>query len=387
MNYRSFFYAISLCFMLFCLESKAFDVNSQTYNDTTIYLLTCSPGAEVYSAFGHSAILSSIGTKNDVYNYGTFNFNTDNFILKFARGKLPYALSVQDLGYFQLEYLYEKRQVLAQELALNSVEKKKLLNLLSENAKEQNRYYKYDFFYDNCATRLKDILDQSTEGKIDWNLKPNSTNYNFRELIDSYAGHLEWIELGIDLALGLPCDKIMEPGENCFLPDSLKQAFSQAVLHDSPLVKSEQEILPKEELKETKSWFQKPGLVLSVVAIIFSVILYRTRSSFTGRVLVKTLLGLNGVLGLLIFSLWFFTDHTATAFNLNLLWANPLNLVFIFLNSLTWWRVFFVINCITLITWSFVPQDLHEAVLPLIAVFMGATLTLILDIKSKRALV
>ncbi len=383
MNYRSFFILISLLFIQMTCECQAQNSFRTNENDTTIYLLTCSPGAEIYSAFGHNAILSSIGKRNDVYNYGTFDFNTENFVLKFARGKLPYALSVQQLEYFQLEYLYERRQVLAQELNLNSAEKKKLLNLLDENALPQNKFYKYDFFYDNCATRLKDILDQATDEGINWNLKPNYTQYNFRELIDIYAGDIEWIELGIDLALGLPCDKIIEPGEQCFLPDSLKHVFDQADIHGISLVKNETELLPKEDYELSKSILHKPGLVLSLVSIFLGIALFFTRKSKSGRVLAKVLLGINGLLGLLVFSLWFLTDHNATAMNMNLMWANPLNLIFIFLNLNKWWKVFLAINCITLISWSFIPQDMHEAVLPLIAVFMSSALILILNQKAQ----
>lgn len=131
--------------------------------EANISIITCGPGDQVYSHFGHSAIRvkdSSLGI-DVVYNYGTFDFTTPNFTLKFARGKLNYTLARQNFRYFLLSYQEEKRWVKEQVLNIDLDEKQKLFSFLETNYLPQNRDYKYDFFYNNCATKIWDVLKTS----------------------------------------------------------------------------------------------------------------------------------------------------------------------------------------------------------------------------------
>lgn len=357
---------ISFLFLSF-IGNTQFQAPQQT-DSVDIYVLTCSPGVDLYSVFGHTAILVKTPKTDNVYNYGSFNFNTDNFYVKFARGQLPYRLAREKYGYFQYGYIYEKRQIWAQKINLNPSQENRLLDLLEENMLPENREYKYDFFYDNCATRVLDIIDASTGNQIQWNTPEEGNGFTFRNMIDVYLENMEWSDLGIDIALGLPCDNKLEKNQQAFLPDSLMDMFKKAELDGKPLVSSAFEALPAEEINLRKPFLERTfPVILSVCLVLFGV-LFLFRRKRAGRALAGFILFLNGLVGLLVFLLWFFTDHNATINNLNILWASPLNLIlpFISITRNRWLKLFAVIAMFTLIIWYFLPQDLHESLIPFI---------------------
>jgi hypothetical protein len=150
---------ISAFLLMLCLEQ----VYSQSASDTTIYLITCGPGTQTYSIYGHSAIRIVIPEKKSdmVYNWGVFDFNTPNFAWKFAKGRLDYMLIEESLPQFLGEYVYEKRYVYSQKLNINPQETERLVSLVKENLRPENAKYRYDFFYDNCSTRIRDIFEKS----------------------------------------------------------------------------------------------------------------------------------------------------------------------------------------------------------------------------------
>ena len=233
-------------------------MNAQTVTEfTRISLLTGSPGSELYSTFGHSAIRVSDPAQGSdmVYNYGTFDFNTPNFYVKFARGKLLYKLSIASFENFQNSFKYENRSVDEQVLRLTLPQTKTLVALLKENYKPENRYYKYDFFFDNCATRIRDLLIEAFGGDFEYQYPEEwkEGDMTFRNLIDLYLTNHHWSDFGIDLALGVPTDGIAQPADYMFLPDYLAEGFQTArIRHDGewvPLVSSSGRILNRIETK------------------------------------------------------------------------------------------------------------------------------------------
>ena len=205
-----------------------------------ISLLTCTPGTELYSTFGHSAlrVYDSINNKDLVFNYGTFDFYDPDFYNKFVKGKLLYFVSIDSLPSFMEEYDYYKRGITEQAINISCDEKQKLIALLFENAKEENKYYRYDFNYDNCTTRLRDMLEKAAGKQLETkNIlpKPNTT---FRNLIHVYLdrGGQQWSKLGIDMLLGHPMDKKVTNREAMFLPDYLLMAFDSSKLNGQPVV-------------------------------------------------------------------------------------------------------------------------------------------------------
>jgi hypothetical protein len=364
------------------VSAKTITIPAEMDSSWIISVLTCTPGEELYSTFGHSAIRirkdELTNTPIDViYNYGTFDGFQENFVLKFARGKLEYSLSVESFQDFYSSYILEKRGVTEQTLDLSSAQKRDLFILLAENSAPENRNYKYDFFYDNCATRIEQILRKALgDGFV---IQDNYAGKNsFRDAIDLYLTRHPWGDYGIDLALGLPCDKKMEYGQSMFLPDSVFARLSEAKLDGKPLVAKTEEILPAEPSAYEDIFFTplQVNIIWLVICIVAGFIFFAKRKYylFTDRITMF----ITGLVGIFLLLLWFCTDHRATAYNLNLLWANPINLIVAFLpaSKLVRWKryitVYMVVLGLLLILWYFLPQHMNLAVIPLIAAILFA---------------
>lgn len=351
-------------------------VFSQDSCGLRINLLTCAPGAELYSTFGHTAIRvqDQQNALDEVYNYGTFEFDED-FYAKFVRGKLLYALAVQSFDEFIYQYQVESRSVISQELSLTCNQKQKLLIALRTNALPQNRSYRYDFLFDNCTTRARDMVDSGAGAKVVLGniLKPEP--YTFRNHIDVYLNRAnqDWSKLGIDLLLGAKMDRPANNREAMFLPDNLMLAFDHSTADGRPLVASKQTILNLPSLN-SESLPVTPiiafGLLLLAIAL-FTFIKNNWAKTAVG-VLDFILFFSLGLVGVLLLFMWFGTDHALCANNYNLLWALPTNLVaaFVVHKRLPWvkkyFRIVFWITVLLLVSWKFLPQQMNDGFLPLV---------------------
>ncbi|MEO0405243.1 MAG: DUF4105 domain-containing protein, partial [Bacteroidota bacterium] len=300
-----------VCFLT--LAANALQLSDQA----KISLLTCSPGAELYSTFGHSAIrVQDPAKKIDwVYNYGTFQFS-DDFYVKFAQGKLNYRLSKSTFTDFVNEYIYYGRQVEEQVFLLSRSNLQLFFDALEENYKPENRTYRYDFFFDNCSTRILDIVESTLDGEIKFNDPLPVESMTFREMIDSYQGHMPWGDFGIDLALGTPCDRYMVHPEQTFIPDYLRDAFATMTYNGKPIVSEAREIIPLKTPKET-------NLIDWPLIVAWSLFAFNLFWALMAVTMKKDILGIDitflviyGIIGLLVFLLWFATDHTITKGNM-----------------------------------------------------------------------
>src|SRR6185436_14125178 len=208
-----------LCWFFQCLKAQ-----QDSLCNIQISLLTCSPGEDLYSIWGHSAlrVVDRSANKDIIYNYGTFDFDDPAFYSKFTRGKLLYFVSVQKFENFLEEYQYYQRGITEQVLDLSCTEKAKLVSALQENAKEENKYYTYDFIVDNCTTRLRDIVFKNANTVRTRDIRSDE-KITFRNLIHKYldSSYQYWSKLGIDMLLGTPLDKKLTNNETMFLPDYL----------------------------------------------------------------------------------------------------------------------------------------------------------------------
>ena len=304
-----------------------------------ISLLTCTPGAELYSIFGHNAlrIVDSAAGTDIVYNYGTFNFSDPDFYTKFVRGKLMYFLSQSSYPDFLFEYNYFKRGVIEQVLALSSKEKKELQQFMFENVREENRYYKYDFLYDNCTTRLRDIIFRKNS---EHPLQPKVfTSYGrtFRDHLHSYLDRaaMPWTKLGIDLLLGVGADKPMDAMEAMFLPDYLAKGASMGAANGKLLIKEESIALADAQpaVSEPGFW-QTPLFWIALISVLLLIPTFISNENWQA-VADNILFILTGFLGLILLFMWVGTDHQSFSKNLNLIWAMPLNLVIAFQKNKT----------------------------------------------------
>ena len=299
-----------------------------------ISVLTCSEGEELYSAFGHSAIRVCDTEKNIdyVFNYGTFNFNTPNFYLKFANGKLNYMISYGYFKRFLPEYFKENRSVNEQILNLNSNEKQRIFDALVTNYKPENRYYKYDFFYDNCATRIYKIISENIDGEIITN-KGNKEQPSFRTYLHHYLDNSPWVETGLNILLGIPTDKKATLEQSAFLPDFLMQLLDQVKVKDGnctkKLVASNTLLLERDKSILQEPLFIAPSflfwLLLSVIITI--TLINKAQLNSALKIFDRTLFILAGFIGLLLLYLWLITDHQVTRYNFNILWSFPTLLI------------------------------------------------------------
>ncbi|AKD02782.1 DUF4105 domain-containing protein [Pontibacter korlensis] len=354
-----------------------------------ISLITCSSGPDLYAIFGHSAVrVNDPATGLDViFNYGTFDFDEPNFYLKFAQGKLRYKLSVAHFRDFVYSYSMDNRSVYEQELNLTEEQKQQYWAFLTNNYLPENRFYLYDFFFDNCATRIRDGLEATFPNQLTFNISHFDKDYSFRNLIDLYLGPQPWGDFGIDLALGARIDQEATPYQYMFLPDYLSKGFGNATIvqngQTAPLTLEPRVIFERDPSIPLEGGWLTPQVLfwtflLVVVALTVADFVKRRRSRVFDMVFFLVL----GLLGIVVLLLWFATDHQATAYNFNLLWAIPTHAVVAFFlarYALREWvhkymLITTIITAVALIGWPLWPQMYHAAFLPIMlaAILRGA---------------
>ncbi len=321
---------------------------------TEISIITCDPGNELYSTFGHSAIRvrDPLSRIDKVYNYGTFNFETPNFYLKFTKGQLDYMLTVSYFKHFIISYMKEKRAIREQVLRLTPEQINDTYVFLENNALPENMYYRYDFFFDNCATRVKDVLKNVLKDDIILPENKDADEKSFKELIRPYLKGKDWERFGIHLCLGQPANEIASAEESTFLPDHLEQVFDNTQIRINgsmmPIVKEKRVLFTPKEKLTAESGFFSPFLIFSLIlllTLILRFVEYKKERWF--MLLDKTLFFIFGFLGIVILFVWFGTEHKAVVNNWNVLWAMPLWFVAAFMikrkNNKAFLRIFMLV--------------------------------------------
>ena len=299
-----------------------------------ISLLTCGVGEEAWETFGHTALRvidsSKTGPGNDlVFNYGMFNGFDKDFEINFMRGKLLYFVAIEQFGEFMQEYMAYNREVFEQELLMAPQQKQQLLEALEDNTLPANRYYKYDFFFDNCATRIRDIIPNSI-GKwfVYGNALPEGSKLSFRDIINQYFYRKHWTRIGVNILLGSKIDKVMTNAEIMFLPDFLSKGLLGASVNGQKV--STQPVTMLHGGPEPIIGTNQPMVLTVVLALLTILGLSVGQLKILGRVMSFILLTATGLLGCLILVMWFGTNHQTCANNFNLLWLLPTNLILAF---------------------------------------------------------
>ncbi|MDR1666816.1 MAG: DUF4105 domain-containing protein [Bacteroidales bacterium] len=349
-------------------------------DNLTVSLLTVDPGEELYASFEHSAlrVKDSLEGHDWVFNYGMFDFNAPGFYANFARGRMDYILGVQRYEHFLNIYAVEGRAIYEQVLLLDSLQKKFITDFLYNNARPENRHYRYHFFLDNCATRIRDLVEQTFDN-IEW--PPSAQSPTYRELVYDCTRNHPWGRFAIDIALGLPTDQKTGTWEQMFLPGYLAKAFAQATSNGQPIAgEMHPALIPADPLVVRPSAVtpMMVGCLLLALALLFCFV------QKGARIFDFTLFFVTGWTGVLVCFLWFFTDHTNTHGNLNLIWALPTHTVMAFFllskkhNGFV--RKYFlataVISVLLLASRTFLPQHMNTALIPVhIALALRAFLT------------
>lgn len=367
-------------------------------DQTEISVLTIGPGTQLYDSFGHSAFRIKDPTTNIdlVFNYGVYDFNTPNFYTKFARGKLLYKLVVSEYTPFIQGYIQQKRWIKEQTLQLNYSQKNELSAFLINNAKPENKYYKYDFFYDNCATKIRDVLQNVLEENLVYSKElPDETNETFRSLINQRIPYNSWGSLGINIALGATIDKQLTPEEYQFLPEYVFTALSNANLVQdgvsTPIVKQVQILNDVENPKAKTNFLSSPLFWISLLSLLLIGFTYKQflKNKKGSRLNVAIAIFLSCI-GLLLCFLWWGTDHTATANNYNLLWAFPLaflGLLSIGKPETQWSYRFYFLLCVLLallvLHWFTGVQFFTPILIPLLLALFSRYIFVLYSIKKE----
>jgi hypothetical protein len=350
-----------------------------------ISLLTATPGEELYSTFGHSAlrVTDTVNNSDIVYNYGTFDFDTPNFYLKFIRGKLPFYLSTDGFENFVVEYQQDNRGITEQVLNLTCAEKSKIMMLLQVNMMGNNRGYKYDFTFDNCTTRLRDLIEKASDSTVRFG-KILHRKTTFRDLIYEYLNNndKQWSKLGIDILLGSKMDVATTPYQAMFLPDYLMNTLDSSTLNSKPIVNNKHSLFKIDHSKNKKDNLTHPFFLFVCLFVLIAFLSF-SKNSFIQKFLSSFdgfLFFITGLLGILLLFMWFGTDHIMCRDNYNLLWAWPPNVVAAFYihSKKRWAKKYFLIysvfNIILIAVWALLPQHLNPALIPIIAILIFRSL-------------
>ena len=333
----------------------------------------------MHSIFGHSAVRvhDPVHNLDRLYNYGTFNFGDPFFIPKFTYGHLRYFLSVASYPSALRLYRRQGRPVIEQELALTRPQRTALYRFLQNNARPENRYYQYDFFFDNCSTRIRDALKTTLGDTLQYASEPNPDR-SFRQLLDIYVKDRPLLDLGFDLSLGTPADAVPTAQESMFLPDYLLEGLDHARIttegRTRPLVARTDTVLWVDGYARDQAAFDWPtGLSWGMLLLVLG---WTGWQASTGRRPEgrgdALLLASVGLVGLVVCFLWFISAHGVTEQNWNLAWAWPTHLIAAALlvrRPLTvglrrYLGVAALISGVFVLGWALWPQNLHAAVLP-----------------------
>jgi hypothetical protein len=376
---------LSFLLTITALAQQPSEREDDIYSNLEVSLLTCSPGDELYSAFGHTAI-----RVNDmVFNYGMFNFNTEGFYIKFVSGETDYELGVEMMQGFERQYERRNRSVIEQKLNLTNEEKAALFNALIENTRPENKTYRYNFVFDNCATRPRVKIEECLKGAIKYDVKEENESY--RKLIEKYVGEDSWIKFGIDMLIGAEADKTASFFDRLFLPDELMNAFATARRDNGErLVTETKEIVSQDKDEEDDEDNCVTPLAVAVIAMtiisIASLLFPRKLKALDFILFLAT-----GLLGVVITFLCFFSLHPLVGENYNLLWLNPIHLIIpltIFIKKarkilMGTYALIALATAVAMSGYIYLPQEFNIAFLPFMAIIVVRALSAIKTLRQK----
>ena len=345
-------------------------------DDLTVSLITCYPGSEIYELCGHAAIRVRGEKIDSVWNFGMFDFNQPNFIYRFVKGETDYMCVSYPFSWFMREYVERGSKVVEQDLNLSDPEINKLLDLLRFEALPENATYRYNYVKDNCATRILDRLEESTDEKV---IYPDTVRYGtFRNEMRAFHSGYPWYQFGIDLALGSGLDYPLNSREEMFVPVVMMENMGKTYFSDGrPMVK-ETRILnegTEDAVLPPTSWWLGPVFWSWVLTLLtFGVVAWDLKRGKITVAYYSVWFFLLGLAGCLISFLVFVSEHEATSPNVLIFWLNPLQFIFCVsalfrkLRSLAMAMAYYnvIASGIIMIVSPFITQSFNPAFYPLI---------------------
>lgn len=372
---------IILIFHISILHIEAQQI--QLSDSSKISLLTSTPWEkEVYALYGHTAIRvqDPINQFDVVFNYGLFSFDSPNFMVRFVKGETDYMVGAENFNRYIEEYRLRNVNVIEQKLNITQKEKQNIFDALVINSLPENRIYRYNYFYDNCSTRPRDVIENNIEGTIYYT--PTNKVQTYRDLVHECVDSQPWIRFGIDLVIGADADKNITDRQKDFLPLYLMESYNGATIKNIDgsvrnLLSEQKNIISNQSRSETLISNNQPaiiGCLLLIVALIVSYLSYKKKFVVFGRIFDTLLFVIAGIVGCIIFFLMFFSEHPCTNPNWNIIWLNPLQLIFAlfflinFFSKYVYYYHFinFVALILLLLAWFLIPQYLEVAFIPYI---------------------
>lgn len=314
------------------LEASADSVSTVTEN-LRASLITCTPGTDVYAHFGHTALrITNLEAGTDyIFNYGCFDMSGANFVMKFIKGETDYIVAAEEADYFFRRYASMGNGVTEQVLNLSQDECQKLADLLFTNIKPENRGYRYNWLYDNCTTRARDMVVKAIDGRVEYrNQLPSLTA---RDELHECLKNNAWLEFGIDLMLGTEIDTLAPRNIQQFIPAHYENDLDSAIIINADgterVMVSETNQILIEQNTSTDSGFFTPQLVLAILLVIAIILcIYEYRSKKTTLWFDIILHMVQGIAGIIIAYLFFFSVHPAVSTNWQVIILNPLYLIY-----------------------------------------------------------
>lgn len=385
-----------LIFSFFLKPLQAEPSEIQLSDEAEVIVLILDPTqSELYSAFGHSAFrISDPANRIDmVFNYGIFDFDQPNFYLNFTKGKLYYRLGTGKYNSYKRYNFRDDRTWREHVLNINQAEKQSIFDFLINNAKPENANYYYNYCFDNCATRMRDVINLALGDRISYDYSYANDSLSFRDLMDKYLTYQPWGDLGIDICLGSEIDEIADGFHYQYMPLYLEEALHSAILKtdstDVPVIASSSIVNISSE-QPTNDGF-KPIHLFVILFFIVGLITHRSlKYNANYKFLDVLLFGVTGLLGCFLLFLWFGTDHLSK-YNFNLLWAMPLNLVAIYFlyqaSKPEWLRFYFLafggLQLFLIIFRELLPQVIHFSLIPLMLALALRSYYLAYSLKQK----
>lgn len=345
-DFRIFIAVVALCVVALLYPAKARanqDLVVDNPDSIHISLLTCGPHNEIYALYGHTALRYEDRSKDiDIaINYGAFSFATRFFALKFMFGLTDYEMGLMSFGEFCYQYNYFGSSITQQEFNLTQADKIRITKALYENAKPENVVYRYNYYYDNCTTRARDIVCNNLYGKVMFtDTVPEGLTH--RKMIHAMNEGHPWARLGNDLLLGVGTDREVTEEEMQFLPHTLHDAANNAYIideqgHKRPLILQETQILTQRTAAAEKEFPLSPTAV-AVIILILSVVM-----TVAERVMKRyfwqydlLLFILQSACGIILMAM-IFSQHPTVKLNIQLLILSPLPLFFGYVGRRNYW--------------------------------------------------
>lgn len=375
---------IVLTFILSVVNATAGAQSMRNPDSIQISLLTCSPGKEVWAQYGHTAIryYDKESGEDLAINYGIFSLDQTYFIPRFVLGMTDYRMGVQPMDMFLAQYSYEGRGVVEQVLNLSAEDKGVIYKALQENMKPENVVYRYNYFFDNCTTRARDMLVNHLHGKVVY--PPAEEDATFRSMIHKWNNKYEWSQFGEDLLLGVNADRKTTKSEQQFLPENLRSDFDKATYKGKPLVKETNVLLDAETEVAEPAFPLSPlsiALIFAAISLVMMLFSYHRQQVYWAWDLALMLT--SGLMGI-IFFVMIFSQHPCVSLNFILLFFNPLPLFFLYSTikkkKVIWWKIWGVLIILGLFGSLF-----QEIPLPILIVASFLLLHCIVHLRINKA--